>query len=168
MFFLERKKAYISLLLFLNLIINQSTIAAPVQSYFSLTLSILSYSKWNSIKTPTICIVENSEITEKFINYAKSEYKIIPIKLTEVTQMNCQVLYFQTQPSTEQQKILSHNTYSSQILIFTVNDSACESNSAFCLYEKNKRMRFNINLDVLSRSKVHIDPRILLLARTSE
>ena len=35
-------------------------------------------------------------------------------------------------------------------------------------YKKNKHLSFKINLESLSQSKVHIDPRVLLLAKPSE
>ncbi|MFW2735488.1 YfiR family protein, partial [Acinetobacter baumannii] len=49
-----------------------------------------------------------------------------------------------------------------------INNPESEVGSIFCLYNQNNYTTFKVNLDALSHSKVHIDPRVLLLAKNAE
>ncbi|MFX7253454.1 YfiR family protein, partial [Acinetobacter baumannii] len=54
------------------------------------------------------------------------------------------------------------------LLSLSINNPECEVGSIFCLYNQNNYTTFKVNLDALSHSKVHIDPRVLLLAKNAE
>ena len=53
-------------------------------------------------------------------------------------------------------------------LSFSSNNEECEIGSAFCLYQRPTRTSFKVNLTSLSHSKAHVDPRVLLLAKSTE
>ena len=38
-------------------------------NFYVLTLSILSYSKWENVSTPTLCVIDNASITSTFQSY---------------------------------------------------------------------------------------------------
>ena len=79
----------------------------------------------------------------------------------------CHVVYFST-TSPQQQQSLIQSYPSRSLLSLSTNNLACEIGSIFCLYNQNTLSTFKVNLDALSYSKVHIDPRVLILAKNTE
>ena len=53
-------------------------------------------------------------------------------------------------------------------LTFSSNNTECELGSAFCLYQNKTRTPFKVNLASLSQSQARVDPRVLLLAKSTE
>uniref|UniRef100_UPI00124CF7AC YfiR family protein n=1 Tax=Acinetobacter ursingii TaxID=108980 RepID=UPI00124CF7AC len=79
----------------------------------------------------------------------------------------CQAVYFSNLTPQQQQNLV--NAYPQRnLLSFSHNNPACETGSIFCLYTQRGLTTFKVNLDALSYSQVHIDPRVLLLARNAE
>ncbi len=116
-------------------------------SFYELALTILSYSKWPNTTRPTICVIDNPEATNQF-------------------QASVKELSYDYQVQAVSAKELS---YPSRFLLsLSTNNSTCEIGSIFCLYNKKTFSTFKVNLDALSYSKVHIDPRVLILAKNTE
>ena len=104
---------------------------------------------------------------KKTIQQQSYPYTVKSISAEQFTQTNCQVVYFSTTPPKQQQQLIQ--AYPSQALLsVSSNDPLCEIGSIFCLYNKDNTHSFQINLDILSTSTVHIDPRVLLLAKNKE
>jgi len=165
------KKIYFCLFVF-SLFLIPIVHATPLHNYYTLTLSILSYSKWASNQTPTLCVVEDNHTATLFSHYIKHygyNYRVNNVSVNDVLKSNCQIVYFSYAIAVNQQRTLILNSsLTTDTLIFTENDSNCELGSSFCLYKKTEKVTFSINLDALTRSRIHIDPRVLLLARNSE
>lgn len=147
-----------------------SPVVTSAQNVAQTTLSILSYVHW-SVDSPTVCIVKNEEISKQLITLTHQNNYNFQFKSIESSQLkltHCDAVFFSnTTPSTEQQFI--NSAMNKNILSFSSSNLECEIGSAFCLYtSKGGRTLFKLNLDSLSRSKIHVDPRVLLLARNAE
>ena len=94
--------------------------------------------------------------------------KIESINYNEIETNHCDaVLFSQSTPQLEQKLI--NKSLNQKILSFSRNNTDCEIGSVFCLYSsRNGNTLFKVNLDSLAKSRIHIDPRVLLLAKNSE
>ncbi|MEB3768107.1 YfiR family protein [Acinetobacter sp. MD2] len=148
-----------------------SAYATSTQNFLEITLSILSYAKWNTnVNTPNLCIVNNPNLVGQFkllVQQQHANYNIIPIDLKLLDQSTCQAIYFSTLSAKEEQAALNHHIHS-PTLSFSSNNTECDIGSAFCLYKRNGLTSFKVNLDSLSQSKIRVDPRVLLLAKPLE
>ena len=156
----------IGILLFIALF---STVTSA-QSISETTLSILSYVRWSS-DTPIICVIDNNEFGKELITLTQQnnyKFHINTISPTQLKRVHCDAVFFSnTTAATEQQLI--NSAINKNLLSFSSSNLECEIGSVFCLYtSKGGRTLFKLNLDSLSRSKIHVDPRVLLLARNAE
>lgn len=139
-------------------------------SFYELALTILSYSKWPNTTRPTICVIDNPEATNQFQASVKElsyDYQVQAVNAKEFSKTQCHVAYFSTTSPQQQQNLIQ--SYPSRFLLsLSTNNSTCEIGSIFCLYNKKTFSTFKVNLDALSYSKVHIDPRVLILAKNTE
>lgn len=157
---------YLGVMLF----IAYTPINSSAQSISETTLSILSYVRWTS-EPPTVCIIDNKDATKQLktlTNQNNYNFNFISIQASQLKKMHCHAVVFSnTTPNTEQQLI--NSSLNKNILSFSSNNIECDIGSAFCLYpSKTGGTRFKLNLDSLARSKLHVDPRVLLLARNAE
>lgn len=165
-YFINRKTLCLGILLSFS---NYSPANSP-HNIFMMTLSILSYAKWNT-PNPLLCVVENPNYTTQFNHYiknTKSSFTASPIHSSELRTRECDAVFFSnTTASTEQ--TLINTSLNPSILSFSSNNNECEIGSAFCLStNKTGNTIFKVNLDSLAQSKIHIDPRVLLLAKNSD
>ena len=164
--YINRKSLCIGLLLtFSSLCYANST-----QNIYMMTLSILSYVKWTN-EIPTLCLIDHNNTSNQFTNailQQKSNFRVNPITTNEIGSENCDAVFFnQSTPINEQKAI--NNAANRSILSFSNNNPDCEIGSVFCLYTaKSGNTRFKVNLDSLAKTKIHIDPRVLLLAQNQE
>lgn len=145
-----------------------SLYATPIASLYSTTFSILSYAKWNT-PAPAICVVNNPPLAQQLQNSEPehANYKISSIQTRDIQLLECQVFIFSTLSPKEEQHLLN-TAVDFPALSISTNNIECEIGSAFCLYNRNQKIAFKINLASLTQSKVHIDPRVLLLAKSVE
>ncbi|WP_445116635.1 YfiR family protein [Acinetobacter sp. WZC-1] len=134
------------------------------------TLSILSYVQWNT-PNPVLCIAGNQPTATQFsylTRQNKYPFAINPIQNADLRKTHCDAVFFTNSTPISEQKLLN-TSQNKSILSFSTNNAECEIGSSFCLYSsKSDNTLFKVNLDSLTRSKVHVDPRVLLLARNSE
>ena len=102
------------------------------------------------------------------IKNTKSSFTASLIHSSELRTRECDAVFFSnTTASTEQ--TLINTSLNPSILSFSSNNNECEIGSAFCLStNKAGNTIFKVNLDSLAQSKIHIDPRVLLLAKNSD
>jgi len=144
--------------------------AISTHNFYELALSILSYSKWTNTTRPSICVIDNSEAANHFqlnIRQLAYDYQVRAVSAKDFPKTECHVAYFTT-TSPQQQQNLIQSYPSRSLLSLSTNNPACEVGSIFCLYNKRTYSTFKVNLEALSYSKVHIDPRVLLLAKNAE
>lgn len=156
----------------IGLLIMSTTIHANSKhNYFVMTLSILSYTKWKSNNSSLCVIPTNSHTVQNFQESLKFQNLSLVIKTISeqsLSTTHCDIAYF-TQLTPEQEQKLIQQSLNKNILTFSTNNTECEIGSVFCLYtSKTGNTQFRVNLDSLSNSKIHIDPRVLLLAKNSE
>ena len=158
------------LLLVASIATNQICYAISNHSYYELALTILSYSKWSNTTRPTICVIDNPDAALQFqtsIKQLSYDYQVQAVTAKDFAKADCHVAYFSTTIPQQQQSLIQ--AYPSRSLLsLSINNSACEVGSIFCLYHKKTFSTFKVNLDALSYSKVHIDPRVLILAKNAE
>ncbi len=142
--------------------------AAPASNLYSTTFSILSYAKWVH-DTPKLCVIDNHAMAQQFKNamHSHHNYSIHAISLKNIAQSDCQILIFSTLSAAQEQHTLNTQVQFPALSI-SLNNLDCETGSAFCIYKKNQNYAFKVNMESLTQSKVHIDPRVLLFAKTSE
>ncbi|NHB59240.1 YfiR family protein [Acinetobacter shaoyimingii] len=168
--FINIKRISIGLLL---LITSSMCFANSSHNIYMMTLSILSYTKWN-VPSPSLCIVgnnNNTQITNAFLQGVKTQNISLQVKgITEeqLALRSCDAIFF-TQSTPESEQKLINQSYNKSILSFSKDNPECEIGSIFCLYTSKKgNTLFKVNLDSLAKSKIHVDPRVLLLAKNSE
>lgn len=157
-------------LFFVCLIFCGTALANSAHTAYSLILAVISYSKWSNVSQPTLCVIDNSVATLAFQNQTKASaynFHIVSVTSANFSKTQCQAVYFSGFSAQQQQNFIN-NYPQKNLLSFSDNNSDCEIGSTFCLYTRRGNMTFNVNLDALSRSGVHIDPRVLLLARNTE
>lgn len=70
-------------------------------NFYVLTLSILSYSKWENVSTPTLCVIDNASITSTFQSYIQQlsyNYRVQTVNAKDFSKSHCQAVYFSTTP----------------------------------------------------------------------
>lgn len=165
-FFRTQLFSYFTLLLFLS----SSTHAYSQQNIYMMTLSVLSYVKWNT-PSPTLCIIDDASASISFnqlFNQQKFNFKSQDIRISEFSHTKCDAVFFSRGSAQLEQKTLNA-ALNQSTLSFSSNNPDCEIGSTFCFYTtKTGITRFKVNLDSLSKTKIHIDPRVLLLAQNAE
>lgn len=164
--FIHKKNILLSVLLSVSSLSH----ANSSHNIYMMTLSIMSYVKW-STQTPILCTLDDPDTTELFtktINQQKNPTKVKAISSQQFTTQKCDAVFFsQTTPLLEEKLITS--AFSPPVLSFSKSNVDCEIGSIFCLYTtKSNNTQFRVNLDSLAKAKIHIDPRVLLLAQRSE
>ena len=165
-YFINRKTLCLGVLLLFS---NYSVANSP-HNFFMMTLSILSYAKWNT-PNPQLCVVDNPDYATQFSHYIKSTKSPVSasaIHASELKSRYCDVVFFSnTTAQTEQ--VLINKSLNPSILSFSTSNTECDIGSTFCLLSnKSGNTIFKVNLDSLAQSKIHIDPRVLLLAKNSD
>lgn len=164
--FINRKSFCLGALL----LVSSVSYANSTQNIYMMTFSILSYVKWSN-PTPNFCIVDDPTTATAFaqiVDQKKSNLNIVHVSANHIVQKKCDAVFFtQFNPNIEQKIINSLKI--PPALSFSTNNTDCEIGSVFCLYtSKTGKSLFKVNLDSLAKTKIHIDPRVLLLAQNSE
>ena len=161
-------KINLTAICFSALLCSTASYAEPTSTLYSTAFSILSYAKWNN-PAPEICIIDNAALAQQFQSHLPNtpNFKINNIHSNEIKSNECQILVFSTlSPQSEQQLLNSAVRFPA--LSISTNNTECELGSAFCLYKRNSNYAFKVNLNSLSQSKVHVDPRVLMLGKSME
>ncbi|MBF7682361.1 YfiR family protein [Acinetobacter sp. B5B] len=152
------------------IILPQLATAGYSHNVYTLTFAILSYTKWNST-VPTICVLEDAAVFQNFkqqMKYTNYAYNIVLINEGDLKTQHCDAIFLSTNKSITQQNNILRSNFQPFTLSLTNNNTECEGQVIFCLYQRKDFYTFNVNLDALSHSKLHIDPRVLLLAKNME
>ena len=165
-YLINRKTFFLGVLL---VICNYSS-ANSSHNIFMMTLSILSYAKWNTTN-PELCVVDNPHYATQFSNLiktSKSSIRISAINSSDLKNHHCEAVFF-SNTTAQNEQLLINKSLNPFILSFSSNNAECEIGSTFCLStNKTGNTIFNVNLDSLAQSKIHVDPRVLLLAKNSD
>lgn len=152
------------------LLLSSLSHANSNQSIFTITFSIMSYVKWSSQNT-SLCVVDD-QITQNELaviaSSKKPNLKVINVSSNNIANLKCDAIFFSKNSPSQEQNIIN-NLKTPPALSFSINNNDCEIGSVFCLYtSKGGKSLFKVNLDSLAKTKIHIDPRVLLLAQQTE
>lgn len=140
---------------------------------------IMSYTTWESSQDQiNFCKIDGSPkfISANIFNPTSpliqpSNVKILNLESNELTSdppsinnYHCDVLYFVNTDDHLQQKIISQTT--SRHLSISENNPECTIGSSFCLYYRNQRFSFQVNLNSLKRSKIRVNSKVLMLSQS--
>ena len=140
-------------LLIITVFFSTFTLASPPSSVPTIVYAILSYAIWQKAN-PTICIVNNQELTNKFNNTpttSTNNYKIANIATTELRNTACNAIVFSNLSPKEEQYLLN-NVINFPALTISTNNFNCEEGSAFCIYKRNQQLSFKVNLESVHQS----------------
>lgn len=147
------------------------TLSRTDKSVRSIVSGIVSYTRWPSLSgQPTLCIFSSSSHIEALSVQGPDALPYIPVIIhsdQEALGAGCNALYFGSESPSAQLE-LSTAFNARPLLLIAEQNSQCVIGSAFCLIIDNTRVRFSVNLDVLSRSGVRVNPDVLMLARNTK
>ncbi|MCF9035469.1 YfiR family protein [Acinetobacter nectaris] len=164
MYFLKFQKIFLCLCFVLFPICSS---AVSIKNFYELTFSILSYVKWDS-ENQVFCILNNEQVASNFSKYASDNhysYKVYSISDKHLSKSPCSIIFFTSNIPTQQQNILLNKNLNNIPISFILDNSDCDTSIIFCIYRRKEDFTFNVNLDALSQSHIHIDPRVLLLVK---
>ena len=164
--FINRKSFCFGILLLLSSLSH----ANSNHSIFTITFSIMSYVKWSN-PNPSLCVIDDNDTQNELALIAsakKPNLNVVNVPLSNLKNIKCDAIFFSQNTANEEQNIIN-NLKSPPALSFSTNNTDCEIGSVFCLYtSKSGKSLFKVNLDSLAKTKIHIDPRVLLLAQQTE
>ncbi|MDN6634044.1 MAG: YfiR family protein [Enterobacterales bacterium] len=145
-------------------------IAVKEQEVAKVVIGMIRYTRWANSPDPIkLCIVpparyarllveENIVLPSRHVSTQIVDFS--PTKLLE----QCDVVYFgNIKPG--DQELLIQSMQGKSILTIAEDNPECIKGSAFCLRIDNSGIAFDLNLDILARSNVQVNPNVLLLAK---
>lgn len=152
------------------LLMSSLSYANSNHSISTITFSIMSYVKWAN-PNPNLCVVDDHTAQKELSLIASSKkpnLNVINVSSNNVSNLKCDAIFFSQNSPAQEQNIIN-NLKTPPALSFSSNNDDCEIGSVFCLYtSKAGKSLFKVNLDSLAKTKIHIDPRVLLLAQQQE
>jgi hypothetical protein len=144
---------------------------AADRSVRSIVSGIVSYTRWPDLTgPPRLCIFSTSRFTQILSDGTAESLPYLPVVVKnerEALAARCNALYFGNE-SPPQQIAIAEKFQPQAILTIAEQNPECAAGSAFCLIVNSAAVKFSVNLDVLTRSGVRVNPDVLMLARTKE
>ncbi|KFC06527.1 YfiR family protein [Trabulsiella guamensis ATCC 49490] len=148
-----------------------ATTPATDRSVRAIVSGIVSYTRWPDLTgAPRLCIFSSSRFMQALSNGASAPLPYQPVVVKndhEALAAGCNALYFGNE-SPSQQIALTGKLQPRPVLSIAEQNPECAAGSAFCLIFHSATVKFSVNLDVLTRSGVRVNPEVLMLARTKE
>lgn len=143
------------------------TLSRTDKSVRSVVSGNVSYIRWPARSgRATLCIFASSRYAEALSEDSPEALPYPPLiiqRSQEALGAKCDALYFGNESATEQPELSM--AFNSRPLLFIARlYSQCLTGSAFRLITDNAGVSFSVNLDVLSRSGVRVNPDVLMLA----
>ena len=85
--------------------------AQPQLNLPATTLTLLSYVRWNTPNPISLCILNNSQLSNQFIQanqQLKNAYQIQAVSLSELNKVMCNAVFFSTYTPREEQNIINN------------------------------------------------------------
>ena len=165
------KELYRLFLFFLLFIVGYPAFAADApKNVRAIVSGIVTYTRWPALSgPPRLCIFSTSRYTYSLAQEQPEAlpYKPVIVRNTEeALNTVCDGFYFGSESPSQQAKLTAEYP-SRPLLLIAEQNSECAIGSAFCLIINDKRVRFSVNLDVLTHSGVRVSPDVLMLARNN-
>jgi hypothetical protein len=144
----------------------------PSRMVRAIVSGIVSYTTWPSLTgLPRLCIFSSSRYATVLNTVGEgASLPYIPVMVSddsEALNAQCDGIYFGTESSAFQD-VLANHYHPHPLLLIAEQNPECQSGSAFCLLFESARVSFTVNLDVLSRSGIRVNPDVLMLARKNK
>ncbi|REF27747.1 uncharacterized protein DUF4154 [Xenorhabdus cabanillasii] len=134
---------------------------------------IISYTHWPVTRsTLHLCLVAPSNYIDVLANInmptddTKLQVEILNFNAEKLLK-KCDIVYYGQIDPILQHRVISQKN-GKPLLTIAEQNQHCEIGSAFCLNIDSTQTTFNLNLDILTRSGVRVDPNVLQLARKAE
>lgn len=148
-----------------------ATLSETDKSVRTIVSGIVSYTRWPAPSgKPNLCIFATSGYVEALSADGPDTLPYTPVLIhddREAMSAECHALYFGSESPSHQLE-LSQAFHARPLLLIAEQNPQCLIGSAFCLIIDSARVRFSVNLDVLSRSGVRVNPDVLMLARNKK
>jgi len=148
-----------------------ATLSETDKSVRTIVSGIVSYTRWPALSgKPNLCIFATSGYVEALSADGPDTLPYTPVLIhddREAMSAECHALYFGSESPSHQLE-LSQAFHARPLLLIAEQNPQCLIGSAFCLIIDSARVRFSVNLDVLSRSGVRVNPDVLMLARNKK
>ncbi len=142
--------------------------AGPSEHVRAIVSGIVTYTRWPSLTgAPKLCIFASSRFTHSPAHEDPDALPYQPVIVRnreEALKTTCDGFYFGSESPTEQSE-LTRRYGPRPLLLIAEQNTDCSIGSAFCLIINDDRVRFSVNLDVLTHSGVRVNPDVLMLAR---
>ncbi len=142
--------------------------AGPSEHVRAIVSGIVTYTRWPSLTgAPKLCIFASSRFTHSLAHEDPDALPYQPVIVRnreEALKTTCDGFYFGSESPTEQSE-LTRRYGPRPLLLIAEQNTDCSIGSAFCLIINDDRVRFSVNLDVLTHSGVRVNPDVLMLAR---
>ena len=142
--------------------------AGPSEHVRAIVSGIVTYTRWPSLTgAPKLCIFASSRFTHSLAHEDPDALPYQPVIVRnseEALKTTCDGFYFGSETPTQQSE-LTRRYGSRPLLLIAEQNTDCSIGSAFCLIINDDRVRFSVNLDVLTHSGVRVNPDVLMLAR---
>ncbi|WP_434587167.1 YfiR family protein [Klebsiella sp. B345] len=157
--------------IFLLFIVGYPVFASePPKNVRAIVSGIVTYTRWPALSgLPKLCIFSTSHYVQSLAQEKPEALPYRPVivhNTQEAMNTVCDGFYFGSE-SPSQQAELTAKYQSRPLLLIAEQNSECAIGSAFCLIINDERVRFSVNLDVLTHSGVRVNPDVLMLARNS-
>lgn len=156
------------LILFLLIAGVPAFAAETSENVRAIVSGIVTYTRWpNLAGPPKLCIFSTSRYIHSLAQEAPENLPYQPVIVRnsqEALKASCDGFYFGSE-TPDQQSALTTKYGSRPLLLIAEQNTDCSIGSAFCLLINDERVRFSVNLDVLTHSGVRVNPDVLMLAR---
>jgi len=130
---------------------------------------ILSFSHWPNLDgQPLLCVSQKSN----YFDFSKTSPNQV-VKAVAITDekdylsSHCNAIYFGQESESEQDAVIKSLT-GKNILTISETNADCVAGAAFCINKREKKFKFSVNLDSLSRSGVKVNSDVLLLSKDGD
>ncbi|KFD23528.1 uncharacterized protein DUF4154 [Yokenella regensburgei] len=158
-------------LIFIGPPLFAGTQPVPEKSVRAIVSGIVSYTRWPALSgQPRLCVFSSSRYVSVLTGTTADPQPYFPVLIhseQEALTARCDAIYFGHE-SPSQQIALVGKYQPKPLLTIAEQNQDCTAGSAFCLIFDANEVRFSVNLDVLSRSGVRVNPDVLMLARTKK
>lgn len=139
----------------------------PALAAADIVSGILAYTRWPDNGGPVVlCVAGQSRLSQQLSDRRLPSGRAMVVTRRSPSSLpgtGCDAIFLAALARPEQERI-ARAANGEAIVTITDNDPECSSGLMACLRLVRGGMTFDLSLDAVSRSRVRIDPRVLMLA----
>lgn len=132
--------------------------------------AIATYARWpDARRTLRVCITGQTPLSNVVTTQTLPDGRVLaPVRMgpAQTTAANCEIAIIGALPSAERNQII-RAAGATDLLTITDSDPECEYGAMFCWRPQGASVTFDLNIAAVTRSRVHVDPRVLAMGRRS-